>query len=115
MLSQRDIGWLTGLLEGEGCFGIYQNRDRYWQVHLYLQMADRDVVERAARLMGYSRPLRVVPDKRPNRKVQYRFSLSGSPAIGWMMTLYPVMGLRRQGRIRQVIRKWRSLAKRMAA
>jgi hypothetical protein len=47
-LSKVDIAWLAGLLEGEGSFMRGKRKDA---PGISLAMTDRDVVERAAKLL----------------------------------------------------------------
>jgi hypothetical protein len=102
----RDIAWLAGLLEGEGCFS--------WGgdcADIALRMTDRDVVDRAHSMMGATQ--RIVQQQRPgqgsivSRLPDYTFRVSGLRAIAWMMTLYPLMGERRRLRIRGVLGQWK--------
>lgn len=95
----HDIAWLAGLLEGEGCFSIVGR-----SVVIELQMTDKDVVEHAAQLLNT--PV-YVNKKKPNRKMVWRLHLHGNRAAGWMMTLYSLMGLRRRGRIKELLTGWR--------
>lgn len=106
-----DIAWLAGLLEGEGCFRVSRSDPRPGRgpvIGVVLKMTDRDVVERAARLMGG--PLRgpVAPRGPLARKPGWEVSIHGAPAAAWMMTLYPLMGARRQSAIRRALQDWRA-------
>jgi len=103
-LKTQDIAWLAGLLEGEGSFGMgSQNKTT---PTLRLQMCDQDVVKRAASLMEASLLKPTIPRKE-HWKSYYTASLCSTPAIEWMMTIYSLMGLRRQQRIREVIAAWK--------
>jgi hypothetical protein len=95
--SVRDIAWLAGLLEGEGCFSKRGNC-----ITIQLYMADRDVVERAARLLG-ALSVGVRDYTNSKWKTCYYCTVSGPPAAAWMMTLYGLMGTRRQARIRELL------------
>lgn len=113
-MTVGDIRWLAGLLEGEGCFGRYRAYGQHVYVNkIALKMADRDVVQHAADVMGWKRPLRV---RRDSRRRHYSdlhvLVISGPLAISWMMTLLPLMHERRATRIRQVIVDWRENADR---
>lgn len=67
-------------------------------------MTDEDVVERATRILDgtttYRNPIR------PGLKRVYSVRVSGARAAGWMMTLYVLMGRRRQAKIRDVLAEW---------
>ena len=46
-LSSASIGWLAGLIEGEGCIGVYKNASSRWpSARISLNMTDFDVVRR---------------------------------------------------------------------
>jgi hypothetical protein len=101
-MQLSDICWLAGLLEGEGCFLSTANKTPGIQ----LLMTDRDVVERAAALLGG----RVGPPeiRGGNRKPRYSTRIYGNLAASWMMTLYAQLGTRRRAAVRKALTKWRS-------
>jgi len=103
VITPKDIYWLSGLLEGEGNFS--HERCRGQSPRIVLRMTDEDVVRSAFHLMGYRGSVRSYKPKN-NRKPAWEFSLTGNRAAGWMMTLYPWMGLRRKGRIREILEIW---------
>ena len=96
-ISTLDIAWLAGLIEGEGCFSRQGNC-----VTMQLNMADRDVVERASRLMG-AHSVGADNPRKDHHKTLYRTMISGPKAAAWMMTLYSLMGERRRARIRELL------------
>ena len=101
MLSTKDIYWLAGLLEGEGYFGLRRQCD----LVIELTMTDRDVVERFHRILDFgARDERMLPSS----KIAYGWSLTNQRhAAGLMMMLYPLMGERRQAKIRECLAAWR--------
>ena len=112
-IEPRDIHWLAGLLEGEGCFtGNTSHKGRGVTPAIQLEILDRDIAERAARLLGgrltvKSRP----PGKHCSFKPICQVRLYGAPAVGWMMTLWTLLGERRRARIVEVLKVWRSKKK----
>lgn len=113
MTSTKDVCWLAGLLEGEGSFTV-ANKGRHCYPSVKLKMTDRDVVERAARILRtvqYRKGGNGILSYRPSRstmgtKQNYVVAIAGRRAAGWMMTLYPLMGERRQKRIRELLALW---------
>lgn len=99
--SLTDIAWLAGICEGEASF--------LWNCSpaISLQMSDKDVVERVARLIGG----KVRGPYQPKGKATYRQTwvcvISGSNAAAWMMTLYSFMGERRRAKIEEVLQCWK--------
>jgi hypothetical protein len=102
-LSVKDIAWVAGLLEGEGCF---QPRAGRQSPLIQLAMTDMDVVVKAAKILGTNR---VVENAKPTKRGKpiYRTVVFGRNAVSWCMTLYPLMGERRQAKIRELLAKWK--------
>ncbi len=95
--------WLVGLLEGEGCFTAGAGWPK-----IALQMTDRDVVARAAKLFGCGVSTKAPSKSATNapRKTVYATVISGAAAIDWMRALRPYMGERRQARINEHVAAW---------
>lgn len=51
-MTELEIAWLAGLLEGEGCFRVRKSGGYKGSVSISLQMTDEDVVKRVADLFG---------------------------------------------------------------
>jgi hypothetical protein len=104
ILKIQDIAWLAGLLEGEGSFGFPAiGRSPV----IRLQMTDKDVVVRAARLLG----VRLQTPNKPRKEghaVSYSICAAGRRAIEWMMTIYVFMGDRRKEKIHDILNQWKS-------
>ena len=115
MINFKDIYWLSGLLEGEGCFAItvhkkkstikYKSGVRYSITpRVIMSSTDLDIVKRAASILGATN---LSTQKRLATKNYHTASIYGVNAIGWMMTLYPMMGIRRKAKIKSIINSWR--------
>ena len=91
-----DLVWLAGLLEGEGAFDLH--RERYPRIRL--GMTDRDVVERAAALIGSRVRLSLRPAP---AQATWHTEVSGVRAAEVMRLLLPFMGTRRSGKIATVL------------
>ena len=67
-------------------------------------MTDRDVMERAAKLLGVN----VVAEKSRGvgLKPLYSFQVNGRRAAGLMMTLFSFLGRRRRDKIKEVLVAW---------
>lgn len=106
-MDTRELTWLAGLLEGEGCFGRSGGTAR-----VTLAMTDEDVVTRAARILRAPVVGPVQPSQKRKdggtRKPVYSASVYGSRAAGWMMTLYTLMGSRRQAKILESLVAWKA-------
>lgn len=94
--SPVNLAWLAGLLEGEGAFDLH--RQRYPRVRL--AMADRDIVARAAELLGAT--VRVSLRPAP-QSAMWHAEISGPRAEAVMRAILPHMGARRSARIAAVL------------
>lgn len=92
----RDIAWAAGFCEGEGTF---QN-----STVALPQTNNLDCLIKLQRLFGGSITDRTFPNGGfTNSKPQKLWKICGSRARGFMMTIYPFMGTRRQGQIRKAL------------
>ncbi|MFG3715820.1 hypothetical protein [Micromonospora sp. NPDC047730] len=94
--TREDVIWLAGLLEGEGAFDL--QRGRYPRVRV--AMKDRDVVGRAATLMGCSVRLSLRP---PPQAAMWHAEIQGPAAEAVMRAVLPIMGARRSAKIAEVL------------
>ena len=105
--TAAELSWFAGLLEGEGCFySGARSGQKVRRPMFILAMADQDVVERAARLVGGPRICAKIPKNR-RYKTMWILRVGDRRAVQWMMTLYPLLGTRRQQQIRRVLHAWR--------
>jgi hypothetical protein len=109
-MTTKDICWLAGLLEGEGCFSLQQRTDGGHgpsSITIKVKMTDQDIIERAATLLGTKVHERETWDRGKQTKTTYTTVLGGTWAASWMMTLYPLMGTRRREKIRECLVAWK--------
>lgn len=105
-LSEADLAWLAGLLEGEGSFSLGKaGRSRFLSPRIDLGMTDEDVVARAAKLMGISN-YHQVRGRKNGWKPFYRLVFAGERCARLMRLLLPYMGNRRSDRIRSILSTW---------
>lgn len=102
-MKETDLTWLAGLLEGEGSF-LKAPPSNPNCPRISLEMTDKDVVERAALLMGGKAVRRVLKD--PLWKPAYRVIVKGLRAVTLMRILYPEMGARRRSQISAALEKY---------
>jgi hypothetical protein len=90
--DECDVSWLSGLLEGEGTFGIAAHRAHtYPQVSV--EMCSEDVVRRASRILGAV----AVRERQPADErwsITHITRISGHQAAEWMRRLRGRMGAR---------------------
>ncbi len=116
MLKIKDLYWLAGLIEGEGCFSLQGNGSRgkgkCWtrKPNIRIGMADKDVLDYAARIFN-TNVTGPYKNKLPNGtlgKDIWHISINGNKAIQWMMTLYSLMSQRRKNKIEEIINYWKA-------
>lgn len=107
----KDLYWLAGLIDGEGCFttSLIRRNSRLFKIKV--DSTDVDTASRVSRIMlGYKRLYQTkslaLRDK--GHKRLYCVIVNGNHAIQWMMTLYPLMSIRRKARIKELIEMWKS-------
>ncbi len=108
-MTTLDIAWLAGLIEGEGSFSYQEHRTRR-HPRIMFDTVDRDVAEHFARLLGgtvYTRRGCGINSKTHKQQV-YAVRIGGVTAVGVMMTIYPLMGVRRRAKIRECLAIWRT-------
>jgi hypothetical protein len=98
-VTEMELYWLAGLLEGEGSFMLPPPSDP-GRPRMSLQMTDEDVVAKVAALWGvkfmqFTRNDGAGRDWKPT----YSILLRGTPAVELMTRLRPLMGQRRQAQI----------------
>lgn len=111
MLQVRDVAWLAGLLEGEGSFSILTVKKGRQagkrRLQITLMMTDEDVMRRAAVLMGATLYGPYGPYQ-SCKKPCWQIHVRSHRAAGWMMTLYPLMGVRRREAIESALSEWKT-------
>jgi len=108
-IVMKDLYWLAGMMEGEGSFylaGKKNQKTPNYYPELTVQTTDYDVAMRISNIMC-NRLTKVKPYNY-SRKQSYKVRLSSTRAIQWMMTLYPLLGNRRQEKIREIITFWKN-------
>lgn len=103
----EELYWVAGLLEGEGWFTLVS---KHYPM-IGVKMTDRDVIMKASNILSSGmlcmNPALGINSQGLNSfKDQYYIHVTGKKAIEWMLLLYPIMGERRQARIKEVLKVW---------
>lgn len=100
-LEAPDLYWLAGWLEGEGTFaGPAENSPR--RLRVASGCTDRDIVARAAALMGtVVSPVRIPSN--PKHKPSWGVLVTGPRAYLLMIQILPLMGERRSRKIEECL------------
>lgn len=92
LLPDRELGWLAGLLEGEGSFFRAGRGD----LVVSASNSDREILERIKNLCGGSVGISSRPgDKSHRLRSLYKWRASGAKAASIMYAVYPLMTKRR--------------------
>lgn len=106
MLSQLELGWLVGLLEGEGTFR-YQNGT----CHVVIKMVDEDTIckyiDVIYKLTSRRYEMKSYDRAHENRQQIYQVNICGENARIVMRTIVPYMSQRRKQRIWQSLNGYR--------
>lgn len=108
MISLTQIGWLAGLLEGEGSFVWHKTIRDKGRPRIQISMCDKDIIARVANYFNATLSGPYGPYKTQKQPYWYTHC-SGKRAIEWMMTIFPLMGERRKIQITPLIQKWKEL------
>ena len=107
-LNDFDLGFIVGILEGEGSFSNPKEPIPSREVRITVNMSDLDVIKRIAKLLGVKKIGSYDPNKyrqyKSSAKIMYYIALNGNKAIEIMKMIYPYMGKRRKIKIKELIK-----------
>ena len=111
-LSEIEIAWLAGLLEGEGSFGLDARSAKRYNVStappspfLRISMTDQDIIERVSKLVNkkYFSPKRLTT----TGKRVYIVHVGDRATLGTLLPrLFPYFGKRRQETVQKCLDEW---------
>jgi hypothetical protein len=103
-LHKFELGWVVGILEGEGCFTLLRRSSGAIYPRVQVKMTDEDAVRRLKRWTGLGNVFGPWKDgSYRGRKPQWEWAVQKVEDVRTLMKMvYPFMGKRRRERIRQV-------------
>jgi len=103
-MNDMTFGWLVGLYEGEGGCGHGRSAGHVW---LRISQRSPEVLLRCQKLLD-GKIYRMSSQKslRPGVPM-HCWHLTGPAAIGLLMTMYPLLSMKRKLQIRVVLLGWR--------
>lgn len=109
-MSEAEVGWLAGLLEGEGYFGITKSAgSNKLRCVVRVSMTDKDVLQKAQQLTGVGTIIQHRP-RVEHHKIAYTWSVSKQFQVREVLELiHPFMGTRRTERINEclaILKTW---------
>jgi hypothetical protein len=106
MNSMQESAWLAGLLEGEGCFIAYKEKNKTCRTRfeVKLKMCDKDVIEKAQEIVP-TRTGRIIisKSKKKNWSDAYAAKWNGKEAEILARRVLPYMGKRRSEKIKEIL------------
>lgn len=98
-IAPLDLGWLAGVIEGEGSISLRSGaRNSRWVV-VRVAMTDRDVIERLRAVTGFGKITTVSP-RNPAHLDQYQWAVGSRAECQALLTaIRPQMGVRRSAKI----------------
>jgi hypothetical protein len=100
----KDLYWVAGIVEGEGCFTIHRE-----YIRVSVKMTDEDIIRRLHSVTGIGKV--AGPHANGDLKPSWKWEVNvQKDASALMMTLYPIMGERRQEKIEECLAHWKSFA-----
>lgn len=110
-LTDIELGWLAGIIEGEGCFAVHRQKAQFYRkeyvyCRIYLASTDEWTVDRCLEISGvgtkYHRK-----GQQAHWKDQWRWLVNKQADVADVTrTVYPLLSPRRQDRARQVLERF---------
>lgn len=97
-MTENEIAWLAGLLEGEGSF----NLNKKHSIAVKLEMTDEDVVRKAQSTTGVGRVV-ARPSRKKGHKPTWSWVITGNNANSVLVQILPFMGARRTEAIQNLL------------
>jgi hypothetical protein len=104
-MTDLELAWVVGLLEGEGCFGWHRTQKKYKYPRVQFATTDEDVIRKFHAIVevGSTTGPRAYTGAKAHWKPRWDWYVTGKKAEELMTLLLPYMGERRQAAIREVI------------
>lgn len=107
-MTEAELHWVAGLLEGEGCFSV--KVDSYVRLEIRCNMTDEDVIYRLRETVGVGNVRGPIEKRTRNgvAKPQWLWTLGRRDGAEELMSLLlPLMGARRSAKIRFALEQGR--------
>lgn len=103
-MNEKEIAWVAGLFEGEGCVTInYHRKNGLPYVRVSLGMTDADVIEKLHQIVGAGTiDYNKVRPNRTKRMICWRLG-KRYETLNFLSAIAPEMGIRRRAKIEEAI------------
>jgi len=107
-MTAAELAWVAGLIEGEGCFFVTERKTERYGPYRYARvtvcMTDHDTLALLRAVTGVGTIERPRERKNPRHKpISQWIVCRNEEAVQLMLAIYPLMGMRRQAKIREVL------------
>lgn len=113
-MNNQQLGWVAGLLEGEGCFKLNTKTVkglRYHYANVELNMTDEDVIRKTHAIVGLGTVTGPYWSGRSADKQTWHWSIQKDEvAREFMRTVLPLMCERRSAKIAEILQIPKGLA-----
>jgi hypothetical protein len=104
-MNQLEIAWLSGLLEGEGCF-MKGTTSKPFLVRISVEMTDEDVIQKISTLTDTKFYETTRKNQPEHYKRCWRICVMGKKAVSILNDIYPYMGERRKRKIDEILKHY---------
>lgn len=91
-VNERDLGWIAGILDGEGCFCMFHTK-KQWSLRCMVGVTDISLIQRLCSLLGLAY---TVKKPRGNRKSRYDVVIPHRVLVEILPLLIPTMTAKRR-------------------
>ena len=99
-MSEQDVAWSAGILEGEGSFFLKSDKTPVVQC----EMTDLDVLEKLQSLYGGS--IQTIKKRKEHWKQSWRWVTMGTNAVSVMEAIKPYLMSRRTEKVNSILTAW---------
>ena len=93
-MKKTDLAYVAGIIDGEGCIGIYKTKYRYY-LTVAVHMTDEWMVTWLASLFSGSKNTYTHYRKRSNCKPEWAWQIQGKRALVFLELILPYLKLKR--------------------
>lgn len=104
MIKDIDLGYVAGIVDGEGWIRLGGKDNKF--IRMAVSMTDLDVLERCQFITDLGKITGPYIKRKGNKNIWY-WSINSNDAAALLMTIYPLLSMRRQQKIVEVLSVWK--------
>ena len=109
--NREELAWVAGFLDGEGSFQVNKRESgrRDWRISIQITQVNREVLDKAARILGIGQINGPYAPKGISRLPQHRFYINGFERVQSVVArLWPWLGSIKRAQAKQALLTWRA-------